>query len=122
MTGPRHIPRRRLMHRASGGLVLAVLAKPLLGSAAKAAEAIEEPKIEIAAVRDPQLGAQIAIANEFGYFKDEGLDATVHWNQSGADVITVTARGTQYIGTGAVIAQVASPPHNLPVTTLSSLP
>jgi ABC-type nitrate/sulfonate/bicarbonate transport system substrate-binding protein len=50
----------------------------------------EEPKIEIAAVRDPQLGAQVAIAEEFGYFKDEGIDAMVHWNQSGAGSIRLS--------------------------------
>jgi hypothetical protein len=106
MAGSHHITRRRLIGRTGGGLALAVLSKPLIVSAAKAADALEESKVEIAAVRDPQLGAQIAIANEFGYFKDEGLDATVHWNQSGADVITVMAGGSQYIGTGGVFAEV----------------
>jgi len=67
------------------------------------------------------LGAQMAIANEFGYFKDEGLDATIHWNQSGADVITVMAGGSQYIGTGGVFAQVVFGGQNLPVKTIAAL-
>jgi NitT/TauT family transport system substrate-binding protein len=98
-----------------------VLAKPSIGSAAKAAEAIEQPKIEIAAVRDPQLGAQMAICNELGYFKDEGLDATVHWNQSGADVITVMAGGSQYIGTGGVFGEVVFGGQDLPIKIVAAL-
>jgi ABC-type nitrate/sulfonate/bicarbonate transport system substrate-binding protein len=93
----------------------------LRATAANAAEALEEKTIEIAAVRDPQLGAQVAIANEFGYFKDEGLDATVHWNQSGADVITVMAGGNQYIGTGGVFAEVVFGGQNLPIKIIAAL-
>jgi ABC-type nitrate/sulfonate/bicarbonate transport system substrate-binding protein len=119
--GNRHISRRRLIGRTGGGLAMAVLGKPWITSAAHAAEAIEEPKIEIAAVRDPQLGAQVAIASEFGYFQDEGLDATVHWNQSGADVITVMAGGNQYIGTGGVFAEVVFGGQNLPIKIVTAL-
>ena len=49
---------------------------------ATAAEAIEQSSFEIAGVRDPQLGAQLAIAEHYGYFKDAGLTVTIHWNQS----------------------------------------
>jgi ABC-type nitrate/sulfonate/bicarbonate transport system substrate-binding protein len=51
---------------------------------ASAADAIEQSTIEITGVHDPQLGAQLAIAEHYGYFKDAGLDATIHWNQSAA--------------------------------------
>ena len=36
---------------------------------AAAAEAIEQASFEIAGVRDPQLGAQPAIAEPYGYFR-----------------------------------------------------
>src|SRR6202043_796008 len=53
---------------------------------AMAADAIEQSSLELAAVRAPQLGAQVAIANYYGYFKEEGLSVTVRWTQSGADI------------------------------------
>jgi len=115
----RQITRRRVLQGAGGGLAATLVAAPWIVNAA--AEAIEESRIEIAAVRDPQLGAQIAIANEFDYFKAEGLDATVRWNQSGADVITVMAGGSQYIGTGGVFAQVVFGGQDLPIKTITAL-
>ena len=121
MSGFRPISRRSATWLALSGLGLALLPKPLRTFAAKAAEAVEQSKIEIAAVRDPQLGAQVAIAEEFGYFKDQGLDATVHWNQSGADVITVMAGGSQYIGTGGVFAEVVFGGQNLPIKIIAAL-
>jgi ABC-type nitrate/sulfonate/bicarbonate transport system substrate-binding protein len=117
----RHITRRRAIALAGGSVGLAVLPRLLRAPAANAAEGLEEPKIEIAAVRDPQLGAQVAIAEEFGFFKDQGLDATVHWNQSGADVITVMAGGSQYIGTGGVFAEVVFGGQDLPVKIIAAL-
>src|SRR5260370_16040108 len=111
----RGISVRRACELAGSSLDLALLPNLLRATAAKAAEVLEEPKIEIAAVRDPQLGAQVAIAEAFGYLKDEGLDATVHWNQSGADVITVMAAGSQYIGTGGVFAGVVFGAQELPI-------
>jgi ABC-type nitrate/sulfonate/bicarbonate transport system substrate-binding protein len=117
----RRISRRRAIELAGSSLGVALLPKLLRATAAKAAEALEEPKVEIAAVRDPQLGAQVAIAEELGYFKDEGLDATVHWNQSGADVITVMAGGSQYIGTGGVFTEVVLGGQDLPIKIIAAL-
>ncbi len=117
----RRISRRRAFELAGSSLGLALLPNLLRATAAKAAEVLEEPKIKIAAVRDPQLGAQVAIAEEFGYLKDEGLDATVHWNQSGADVITVMAGGSQYIGTGGVFAEVVFGGRDLPIKIIATL-
>jgi ABC-type nitrate/sulfonate/bicarbonate transport system substrate-binding protein len=49
-------------------LLIAVAATP-----ARAQGKIEQPTLEIAAVRDPQLGPQVAIADALGYFKDAGI-------------------------------------------------
>jgi NitT/TauT family transport system substrate-binding protein len=118
---PRDISRRRVVARTAGGLALAGLPRLFACSSASAAEELEEKSIEIAAVRDPQLGAQIAIANEYGYFKDEGLNATVHWNQSGADVITEMAGGSQYIGTHGVFGAVVFGGQDLPIKIITAL-
>ena len=121
MNRPHPISRRRAIRLLGAGLGFAHLPGLLPLRLAGAAENIEQPKIEIAAVRDPQLGAQVAIAEAFGYFKDEGLDATVHWNQSGADVITVMAGGNQYIGTGGVFAEVVFGGQGLPIKIIAGL-
>lgn len=88
---------------------------------ASAAEALEEASIEIAGVRDPQLGAQLAVAEHYGYFKDAGLAATIHWNQSAADTLTVMAGGSQAIGVGGVFTQIVFCGQKLPIRVISSL-
>ncbi|MBV9858618.1 MAG: ABC transporter substrate-binding protein [Alphaproteobacteria bacterium] len=99
-------------------------ALPLLFAAAteaRAADAIEQKDVEIAVVRDPQLGAQMAIADYYGYFKDEGLNVTIHWNQSGADIITVMAGGSAYLAAGSMFGQVLFSTQGLPIKTLAAL-
>jgi len=64
---------RRALARAAAVASIVAWAATGLQPAAIAAETIEQPSLELAAVRDPQLGAQVAIANHYGYFKDEGL-------------------------------------------------
>lgn len=85
------------------------------------ADAIEQPSFEIAAVRDPQLGSQIAIADAHGYFKDEGLTVTVRWNQSAADILTLMAGGSQNIGTGGAFTQIVFAGQKLPIKTIATL-
>ena len=85
------------------GLALAVIAAATLGVAGSAARAqekraeekLEQTTVDIVATRDTQIGAQLAIADALGYFKDEGLRVTPKWVQSGDDVV-------QLLGSGAV--------------------
>jgi ABC-type nitrate/sulfonate/bicarbonate transport system substrate-binding protein len=100
----------------SAALLLAATA-PL----ACAADAIEQKDVDIAVVRDPQLGAQMAIANYYGYFKDEGLNVTIHWNQSGADIITVMAGGSAPLAAGSMFGQVLFVNQGLPIRTIAAL-
>ena len=79
--GSRQITRRRLIHRASG-IAAAAAAGPWVARATEAAELVEQEDIDIHVVRDPQLGVQMAIADYYGYFNDEGLTITIHWAQS----------------------------------------
>src|SRR5260370_39059271 len=80
---------------APGAILLLIAAVTTTSAQGK----IEQPTIEIAAVRDPQLGSQVAIADALGYFKDAGLAVTVRWPQSAADVITLMAGGHHHPGT-----------------------
>ncbi len=67
------------------------------GTTTAAAAAAKQPpevkQIEIWAVKDPQEAAQIALADVLGYYKDEGLDATVKWIVSGTDMPSLAASG-----------------------------
>ncbi len=66
-------------------------------AAAQPAAASKQPpevkQIEIWAVKDPQEASQIALADTLGYYKDEGLDATVKWIVSGTDMPSLAASG-----------------------------
>jgi NitT/TauT family transport system substrate-binding protein len=68
----------------------AAAAKP---TAAATKQPPEVKQIEIWAVKDPQEAAQIALADALGYYKDEGLDATVKWIVSGTDMPSLAASG-----------------------------
>lgn len=88
---------------------------------ASAADAIEQASFEIAGVRDPQLGAQLAIAEHYGYFKDEGLTVKTNWNQSAADTLTVMAGGSQPFGVGGAFTQIVFSGQKLPIRAISAL-
>jgi ABC-type nitrate/sulfonate/bicarbonate transport system substrate-binding protein len=100
---------------------LAALAPIGVSGATMAADAIEQSNLELAAVRDPQLGAQVAIANHYGYFKEEGLNVTVRWTQSGADIMTFMASGQQNLAAGSTLGQVLMGAQDLPVKTIAAL-
>jgi NitT/TauT family transport system substrate-binding protein len=72
---------------------LAVTALVTLIAGSVIAAAPEVTKIEIWAVRDPQEAAAIALAAELGYYKAEGLEATVKWIVSGTDMASLAASG-----------------------------
>ena len=63
----------------------------IAGSALAAAP--EVTKLEIWAVRDPQEAAAIALADEGGYYKAEGLNVTIRWIVSGTDMASLAASG-----------------------------
>ncbi|GAC1341888.1 MAG: hypothetical protein NVSMB18_14900 [Acetobacteraceae bacterium] len=87
---------------------------------ARAAGALETRTVEIAGVRDPQLGAQLAIGDAYGYFRDEGLDINLHWNQSAADTLTTMASGVP-VGVGGIFSQVVFAGQKLPIKTITAL-
>jgi ABC-type nitrate/sulfonate/bicarbonate transport system substrate-binding protein len=107
------MPKRRDVLMGAGAALLAA-------GGARAAGTPETRTVEIAGVRDPQLGAQLAIAQQYGYFKDAGLDVTIHWNQSAADTLTSMASGIN-VGVGGIFTQVVFSGQKLPVRTISAL-
>ncbi|MGI4941968.1 MAG: ABC transporter substrate-binding protein [Janthinobacterium lividum] len=97
---------------AAGGVVPA-------GRAADAAP--EQAAIELAAVRDTQLGAQVAVADALSLFKPQGLEVTVHWTQSGADIITFMAGRAQYLCAGGSFSGIVLASQGLPVRIIAAL-
>src|SRR5687767_14859142 len=102
-------------------LALIVSAVGMLAGQAHAQGAVEQSTFDLPAVRDPQMSAQIAIADHFGYFKDEGLNVSVRWQQSGGDIITLMASGQQGVAGGSAFGQVVLGGQKLPVRTIAPL-
>ncbi|HVO90311.1 MAG TPA: ABC transporter substrate-binding protein [Casimicrobiaceae bacterium] len=75
------------MKRAITALLLAAVA---IGAAPLAAQT----KVTIGTARDPNLGAQIVIAREKGYFRDAGLDADIKYFPSGGDLMSAFVGGS----------------------------
>jgi len=102
-------------------VALLVSAIAVLVGEAHAQGAVEQAIFDLPAVRDPQLGSQIAIADALGYFKEEGLNVTVKWQQSGGDIITLMASGQQGVAGGGSFAQIVLGGQKLPVRTIAPL-
>jgi NitT/TauT family transport system substrate-binding protein len=50
-------------------------------------------------VRDPQMSAQFAVADQLGYFKDEGLKINPRWYIAGTDLPSMWGAGNIHLGT-----------------------
>lgn len=98
----------------------AAAAPVLLPRIGRAAEAVEMTKFDILGVRDPQLGMQLAIADAYGLFKNEGIDVTVKWQQASGDVLTIMGGGFP-IGIGNPLSQIVLSSHNVPVKIVAAL-
>jgi NitT/TauT family transport system substrate-binding protein len=81
----------------------------------------EQTSIEIVATRDTQTSAQLTIADSMGYLEDEGLDVTIHWVQSGGDVIQLLGSGTQYLSGGSTFTAVILAAQHVPVKVVAGL-
>jgi ABC-type nitrate/sulfonate/bicarbonate transport system substrate-binding protein len=73
----------------------------LLGSAAGALAQgkLEVTEIDAWLVRDPQMSSQFAVADQLGYFKDEGLKVTPRWYIAGTDLPSMWGAGNIHLGT-----------------------
>lgn len=79
------------MKRAITGLLALVVG-------ALALPALAQTKVTIGTARDPNLGAQIVIAREKGYFKEAGLDADIKYFPSGGDLMSAFVGGSVAYG------------------------
>jgi ABC-type nitrate/sulfonate/bicarbonate transport system substrate-binding protein len=107
--------RRRLLAGIAGSALIAPSFRSL------AATALEQPKFEAIAIRDPQIGAQVAVAETYGLWRDEGLDVTIRWLQTAADTMPLMASNSEPIAFTNSFAQVVLGSRKLPVKTISKL-
>jgi len=98
---------------------LGALAAPAFIRSSSAAP--ETTTFDIIAVRDPQLGAQMALAVEFDLFRPQGITPNVRWTQSAADTLTIMGGGSAPVGTGGSFTQVVFGGQRLPIRTISAL-
>src|SRR4029450_8330933 len=85
---PRYIPPTQEEIVTIARRALPLLFLSLLLGLSPAHAQVEQATFDLPAVRDPQLGAQIAIADQLGYFKDEGLTVTVKGQEAGGAILT----------------------------------
>jgi ABC-type nitrate/sulfonate/bicarbonate transport system substrate-binding protein len=72
-----------------------------LGSpeAAFAQSKLEVAEVDAWLVRDPQMSSQFAVADQMGYFKEEGLKVTPRWYIAGTDLPSMWGAGNIHLGT-----------------------
>ncbi|MBN9251302.1 MAG: ABC transporter substrate-binding protein [Mesorhizobium sp.] len=82
---------------------------------------LEETAFEIAAVRDPQIGTQLIVADALGLLKEQGLNISIRWLQTAADTIPLMAGRAVPLALGNTFAQVVLGDRIKTVKTISQL-
>jgi len=72
----------------------------ILGGAADAlAQKPELTEVDAWIVRDPQMSAQFAVADQMGYFKEQGIKVNPRWYIAGTDLPSMWGAGNVHLGT-----------------------
>ncbi|MBI1964287.1 MAG: ABC transporter substrate-binding protein [Candidatus Rokubacteria bacterium] len=82
-------------------LVTVLLTAVLLvaGVIPAAAQKPEVTEVEAWLVRDPQMSAQFAVADQMGYFKEQGIKVNIRWYIAGTDLPSMWGAGNVHLGT-----------------------
>ncbi|MGH7388171.1 MAG: ABC transporter substrate-binding protein [Candidatus Rokuibacteriota bacterium] len=98
----------------------ALLAVLLLaaGVTPAAAQKPEVSEVEAWLVRDPQMSAQFAVADQMGYFKEQGVKVNIRWYIAGTDLPSMWGAGNIHLGTATAtmvvpIAAAGQPIYNI---------
>jgi len=89
-----------------------ICALMLLVAAFVSPPAFAQTKIAIGTAKDPNLGSQLVIARERGFFKEAGIDAEIRYFPSGGDLMAAFVGGSVQMGSSG----------STPVTTLRARP
>lgn len=91
---------------------LSFAALALIGSISLAGETLAQTAVSIGTAKDPNVAAQIVIARDKNFFKEAGLNVTVHDFPSGGDLMAAFVGGSVQMGSAGLT----------PVITLRSRP
>src|SRR5215471_12833697 len=80
-------------------LVALILVLQLSGAGPVLAQKPEVSEVDAWLVRDPQMSAQFAVADQMGYFKEQGLKLTPRWYIAGTDLPSMWGAGNIHLGT-----------------------
>jgi NitT/TauT family transport system substrate-binding protein len=75
--------------------VLAIVPSGLAGAQGKP----EVTEVEAWLVRDPQMSAQFAVADQMGFFKEQGIKVNPRWYIAGTDLPSMWGAGNIHLGT-----------------------
>ncbi|MBI2205416.1 MAG: ABC transporter substrate-binding protein [Candidatus Rokubacteria bacterium] len=79
-------------------LVLAVVVA-LASATPVSAQKPEVTEVDAWLVRDPQMSSQFAVADHFGYFKEQGIKVNPRWYIAGTDLPSMWGAGNIHLGT-----------------------
>jgi ABC-type nitrate/sulfonate/bicarbonate transport system substrate-binding protein len=111
----------RMMWRLIALALIVAAWEPGLSGDAHAQGKPEQTAVDIVATRDTQIGAQLAVADGLGYFKDEGLQVTPKWVQSGDDVVQLMGSGTIPVGCASTFGATLLAAQKMPVHAIAGL-
>src|SRR5215471_2904197 len=80
-------------------LVALILVLQLSGAGPVLAQKPEVSEVDAWLVRDPQMSAQFAVADQMGYFKEQGLKVNPRWYIAGTDLPSMWGAGNIHLGT-----------------------
>ena len=103
-----------------GSLLLLGLTVFAVGGASAQGK-LEQTDVNIVATHDTQVGVQLAIADALGYFRDEGLQVTPKWVQSGDDGVQLLAAGAVPIVCSATFGATLLAAQHIPVHAVMGL-
>src|SRR5260370_9643840 len=111
--------RRQFLTSTAGLALITASTNGWVSSAACAQEKLEQTTVDIVATRDTQNGAQLAIADALGYFKDEGLQVAPKWVQTADDVVQLIGSGAVPVGCASTFAATLLAAQKMPIHAIA---
>ncbi len=102
-----------------GGMALGVAG--FKAGQAGAQAKLEQTDVGIVATRDTQVGVQLAIGDAMGFFKDEGLQVSPKWVQSGDDVVQLLGAGAVPMGCASTFGATLLAAQHIPIHAVQGL-
>src|SRR5215469_15340218 len=79
-------------------LVSMLLVAVATSAAPAGAQKLEVAEVDAWLVRDANLSAQFAVADQMGFFKEQGIKVNLHWYINGADLPGMWGAGSIQLG------------------------